>query len=170
MAPYPITPLRWWAPSSLKSVSTTPDAPSAVTPTVSDLLCFDLYTTSRAVTGFYRPILDKAGITYPQFLVMLLLWEKDSRPIRELVQELDLEYSTLSPLIKRLEKSGLLVRVTHPDDERSVLVQLTDKGRDLRWIGAEMFNQLGKALGMTLEEITVLRKALNRVKHGAERQ
>lgn len=168
--PQPITPLWWWAPSSLKSVSTTPDAPSAVTPTVSDLLCFDLYTTSRAVTGFYRPILDKAGITYPQFLVMLLLWEKDSRPIRELVQELDLEYSTLSPLIKRLEKSGLLVRVTHPDDERSVLVQLTDKGRELRWIGAEMFNQLGKALGMTLEEITILRRALNRVKHGAERQ
>ncbi|SDP86612.1 MarR family winged helix-turn-helix transcriptional regulator [Lentzea jiangxiensis] len=151
-------------------MSTTPDAPSAVTPTVSDLLCFDLYTTSRAVTGFYRPILDKAGITYPQFLVMLLLWERDSRPIRELVRELDLEYSTLSPLIKRLEKSGLLLRVTHPDDERSVLVQLTDKGRDLRWIGAEMFSQLGKALGMTVEEITVLRKALQRVKLGAERQ
>ncbi|SDK40189.1 DNA-binding transcriptional regulator, MarR family [Lentzea albidocapillata subsp. violacea] len=140
-----------------------------MTLTVSDLLCFDLYTTSRAVIGFYRPILDKAGITYPQFLVMLLLWEKDSRPIRELVRELDLEYSTLSPLIKRLEKSGLLVRVTHPDDERSVLVQLTDKGRDLRWIGAEMFHQLGKALGMTLEEVTILRRALNRVKHGAQR-
>ncbi|GAA3654895.1 MarR family transcriptional regulator [Lentzea atacamensis] len=149
-------------------MSTTPDT-SAATPTVADLLCFDLYTTSRAVTGFYRPILDKAGITYPQFLVMLLLWERDSRPIRELVQELDLEYSTLSPLIKRLEKSGLLVRVTHPDDERSVLVQLTDKGRDLRWIGAEMTNRLGEALGMTSDEITVLRKALNRVKHGAER-
>ncbi|WP_394621757.1 MarR family winged helix-turn-helix transcriptional regulator [Lentzea sp. JNUCC 0626] len=150
-------------------MSTTPDASPTETPTVSDLLCFDLYTTSRAVTGFYRPILDKAGLTYPQFLVMLLLWERDSRPIRELVQELDLEYSTLSPLIKRLEKSGLLVRVTHPDDERSVLVQLTDKGRDLQWIGAEMTNQLGKALGMTIEEITVLRKALHRVKHGAER-
>lgn len=150
-------------------MSTTPDAPSAVTPTVADLLCFDLYTTSRAVTGFYRPILDKAGITYPQFLVMLLLWERDSRPIRELVRELDLEYSTLSPLIKRLEKSGLLVRVTHPDDERSVLVQLTDKGRDLQWIGAEMTNQLGKALGMTNDEIAVLRKALHRVKYGAER-
>jgi DNA-binding MarR family transcriptional regulator len=113
--------------------------------------------------------LDKAGITYPQFLVMLLLWERDSRPIRELVQELDLEYSTLSPLIKRLEKSGLLVRVTHPDDERSVLVQLTDKGRDLRWIGSEMTSKLGEALGMTDDEITVLRKALHRVKHGAER-
>ena len=149
-------------------MSTSPEVPLAATPTVSDLLCFDLYTTSRAVTGFYRPILDKAGITYPQFLVMLLLWERDSRPIRELVQELDLEYSTLSPLIKRLEKSGLLVRVTHPDDERSVLVQLTDKGRDLRWIGSEMTSKLGEALGMTDEEITVLRKALHRVKHGAE--
>lgn len=150
-------------------VSTTPDASSEAIPTVSDLLCFDLYTTSRAVTGFYRPILDKAGITYPQFLVMLLLWEHDSRPIRELVQELDLEYSTLSPLIKRLEKGGLLVRVTHPDDERSVLVQLTDKGRDLQWIGSEMTSKLGEALGMTDAEITVLRKALHRVKHGAER-
>jgi DNA-binding MarR family transcriptional regulator len=150
-------------------VSTTPEAPSEATPTVSDLLCFDLYTTSRAVTGFYRPILDKAGITYPQFLVMLLLWERDSRPIRELVHELDLEYSTLSPLIKRLEKSGLLVRVTHPDDERSVLVQLTGKGRELRWLGSEMTAKLSEALGMTDDEIAVLRKALNRVRRGAER-
>ncbi len=149
-------------------MSTTPDASSEAVPTVSELLCFDLYTTSRAVTGFYRPILDKAGITYPQFLVMLLLWERDSRPIRELVQELDLEYSTLSPLIKRLEKGGLLVRVTHPDDERSVLVQLTDKGRELQWIGSEMTSKLSEALGMTDAEITVLRKALHRVKHGAE--
>ena len=123
----------------------------------------------RSQLATAREALDKAGITYPQFLVMLLLWERDSRPIRELVGELDLEYSTLSPLIKRLEKSGLLLRVTHPDDERSVLVQLTDKGRDLRWIGAEMTNRLGEALGMTNDEITVLRKALHRVKHGAER-
>ncbi|QFU86975.1 MarR family winged helix-turn-helix transcriptional regulator [Amycolatopsis sp. YIM 10] len=140
-------------------------APQAETPAVSDLLCFDLYATSRAITGFYRPILDQAGITYPQFLVLLLLWERDSRPIRELVGELGLEYNTLSPLVKRLEKAGLLTRVTHPDDDRSVLVQLTDAGRDLRWLGNEMTCRLGEALDMDEEEITALRRILRKVRH-----
>jgi len=139
------------------------------TPTVADLLCFDLYATSRAITGFYRPILDRAGITYPQFLVLMLLWERDSRPIRELVQELGLEYNTLSPLIKRLEKAGFLVRVTHPEDERSVLVQLTDAGRELRWLGTEMTCRLGDALGMDNEEIAVLRRFMQRIKQGVLR-
>ena len=142
-------------------------APESAPPTVSDLLCFDLYATSRAVTGFYRPILEQANITYPQFLVLMLLWERDSRPIRELVRELGLEYNTLSPLIKRLEKAGLLVRVTHPDDERSVLVQLTDAGRGLRWVGTEMTCRLGEALGMDDEEIAVLRRFLHRVRERA---
>ncbi|HJP73832.1 MAG TPA: MarR family transcriptional regulator [Pseudonocardiaceae bacterium] len=145
---------------------TTPADESGRTPTVSDLLCFDLYATSRAITSFYRPILDQAGITYPQFLVLLLLWERDSRPIRELVHELELEYNTLSPLIKRLEKAGLLVRVTHPDDERSVLVQLSEAGRELRWIGGEMTRRLGDALGMGDNDIQVLRGFLHKVRGG----
>ncbi|MFE0026714.1 MarR family winged helix-turn-helix transcriptional regulator [Amycolatopsis sp. NPDC059021] len=140
-------------------------APQAGPPAVSDLLCFDLYATSRAITGFYRPILEQAGITYPQFLVLMLLWERDSRPIRELVRELGLEYNTLSPLLKRLEKAGLLVRVTHPEDDRSVLVQLTDAGQDLRWIGTEMTCRLGEALEMDDAEIAALRRVLHKVRH-----
>ncbi|GAA4530675.1 MarR family winged helix-turn-helix transcriptional regulator [Amycolatopsis samaneae] len=141
-------------------------ASQAGPPAVSDLLCFDLYATSRAVTGFYRPLLEQAGITYPQFLVLLLLWERDSRPIRELVRELGLEYNTLSPLIKRLEKAGLLARVTHPDDDRSVLVRLTEAGRELRWLGTEVTCRLGEALEMDDEEIAVLRRFLHKVRHG----
>lgn len=136
------------------------------TPTVSDLLCFDLYATSRAITGFYRPILDRAKLTYPQFLVLMLLWERDSRPVREFVQELGLEYNTLSPLIKRLETAGLLVRVTHPDDDRSVLVQLTAAGRELEWVGTEMTCRLGEALGLDDEELGLLRRLLRRVRAG----
>lgn len=101
------------------------------TPTVGELLCFDLYSTSRVVIAFYRPMLDRTGLTYPQFLVLTLLWERDNQPMGALAQRLDLEYNTVSPLVKRMEKAGLLERVTNPDDERSVLVRLTEDGEKL---------------------------------------
>ncbi|GAB3872681.1 MarR family winged helix-turn-helix transcriptional regulator [Kibdelosporangium lantanae] len=137
------------------------------TPTVGELLCFDLYSTSRAVIAFYRPMLDRTGITYPQFLVLTLLWERDNQPMGALAQRLDLEYNTVSPLVKRMEKAGLLERVTNPDDERSVLVRLTDEGQELRAVSHEMTGELGVALGMDDAEIAVLRKLLHRVHNAA---
>jgi DNA-binding MarR family transcriptional regulator len=146
-------------------VSESPETKPA--PTVGELLCFDLYSTSRAVTSFYRPMLERTGITYPQFLVLSLLWEQDSQPMGALAQRLDLEYNTVSPLVKRMEKAGLVARVTHPGDERSVLVELTDAGKELRWVAHEMTGKLGVALGMDEAEVEVLRKLLHRVRAGA---
>src|ERR671925_402329 len=90
-----------------------------------DQLCFALYAASRAVTNSYRPLLDELGLTYPQYLVMLVLWEHDAVPIKDVGAALELDYGTLTPLSKRLEASGLVQRQRRPDDERTVQVTLT---------------------------------------------
>jgi MarR family transcriptional regulator, organic hydroperoxide resistance regulator len=95
------------------------------------LTCFALYAASRAVINAYRPLLDEAGITYPQYLVLLVLWERGPQPVKALGSALQLDSGTLSPLLKRLQAAGLVRRERQPDDERSVLVTLTDAGTDL---------------------------------------
>ena len=157
----------WKAKRTVRTRSAVSESPEPKpTPTVGELLCFDLYSTSRAITGFYRPMLERTGLTYPQFLVLTLLWERDSQPIGALAQRLDLEYNTVSPLVKRMEKAGLVARVANPADERSVLVELTDAGKELRWVSHEMTGKLGVALGMDDAEIALLRKMLHRVRAG----
>jgi DNA-binding transcriptional ArsR family regulator len=108
-------------------VSTTADERAEQTLLLDDQLCFALYAASRAVTARYRPLLDELGLTYPQYLVLLVLWEQDSISVRDLGAALQLESSTLSPLLKRLEAAGLLRRERRPDDERSVAIRLTDE-------------------------------------------
>src|SRR5882762_9322837 len=95
-------------------------------------LCFALYAASRAVTGLYRPLLDELGLTYPQYLVLLVLWENGECPVKDLGSALHLDYGTLSPLLKRLEANGLIRRERRPDDERSVRIALTEAGSTLR--------------------------------------
>jgi|SRR5882757_2816541 len=95
-------------------------------------LCFALYAASRAVTARYRPLLDKLGLTYPQYLVMLVLWEEGSATVSRLGRRLRLDSGTLSPLIRRLETAGLVVRRRGRQDERVVEVRLTPAGRGLR--------------------------------------
>jgi DNA-binding MarR family transcriptional regulator len=95
------------------------------------LVCFALYAASRAVINGYRPLLDEAGLTYPQYLALLVLWESGPQPVKELGRALRLDSGTLSPLLKRLESAGLIRRERRSDDERSVLVTLTDAGREL---------------------------------------
>ncbi|HUQ54854.1 MarR family transcriptional regulator [Lentzea sp.] len=136
-------------------------------PRVSDLLCFNLFAAARAITSLYRPVLDRAGITYPQFLVLALLWERDQRSIRELVRELGLDYSTLSPLVTRLEKGGYLSRRSRPGDKRWVLVELTREGRALRWLVTELVETLHTALDMDDSELAVLRGALQTLQQRA---
>jgi DNA-binding MarR family transcriptional regulator len=97
-----------------------------------DQLCFGLYTVSRAVTGLYRDLLEDLDLTYPQYLVMLALWEHDKQLVKELGAALNLDSGTLSPLLKRLEAAGLVHRERRTDDERSVHITLTDQGRALR--------------------------------------
>jgi MarR family transcriptional regulator, organic hydroperoxide resistance regulator len=97
-----------------------------------DQLCFALYAASRAVTARYRPMLDEIGLTYPQYLVMMLLWETDHQTVGQLGSRLALDSGTLSPLLKRLTTAGLVTRHRRVEDERSVSIALTDEGRALR--------------------------------------
>ena len=95
-------------------------------------LCFAVYATAHAFTRAYKPILDRVGLTYPQYLVMLVLWDRADRAVGEIGERLLLESSTLTPLLKRLEAAGLVSRRRNPEDERQVRIALTDKGRGLR--------------------------------------
>ena len=95
-------------------------------------LCFALYATSLAMTKLYKPLLDELGLTYPQYLVMLVLWEKDGLTVSALGQRLSLDSGTLTPLLKRLESSGLVSRLRDVEDERRVHIALTAAGRRLK--------------------------------------
>ncbi|MEU7907388.1 MarR family transcriptional regulator [Actinoplanes sp. NPDC049118] len=125
-----------------------------------DQLCFALYSASRAVTAAYRPLLEELGLTYPQYLAMLVLWERGSLPVKELGAALHLDYGTLSPLLKRLEASGLVRRERSPEDERSVLVSVTSRGRDLEGRAARVPGSIGHTLGLTVQEADRLRRQL----------
>jgi DNA-binding MarR family transcriptional regulator len=134
-----------------------------------DQLCFALYAASRAVTACYRPLLDVLGLTYPQYLVMLVLWERDSISVRELGTALQLESSTLSPLLKRLEVSGLIIRERRPDDERSVAIRLTDVGADLREKARTVPLAIGDAMGLTPQQHTAAKELLRLLTANADR-
>jgi DNA-binding MarR family transcriptional regulator len=132
-------------------------------PRLSDQVCFALYTASRAVTNRYRPLLDDLGVTYPQYLALLVLWERDEVTVKDLGAALQLESSTLSPLLKRLEAAGLVRRQRRTDDERSVLVRLTDRGSQLRERAHGIPVEIACASGLTGPELANLRATLQRV-------
>lgn len=97
-----------------------------------DQLCFTVYSTSMAIQRAYKPLLDALGVTYPQYLVMNVLWREDGRTVGDIAEELALEPSTMTPLLKRLEASGFVSRMRNPGNERQVVVTLTDEGRALK--------------------------------------
>lgn len=101
-------------------------------------LCFALYSASLAMTKLYKPLLDELGLTYPQYLVMLVLWEGDGLMVSELGQRLSLDSGTLTPLLKRLEAAGLVSRLRDADDERRVHIHLTAAGRKLKTRAAKV--------------------------------
>ena len=105
-------------------------------------LCFRFYTVSRLITQAYRPFLSRLGVTYPQYLVLMVLWEKDAQPVNDIAKRLYLETNTVTPLLKRMEQDGLVVRSQGEKDSRQVIVSLTGKGESLeqsaRTIPAEM--------------------------------
>jgi DNA-binding MarR family transcriptional regulator len=102
------------------------------TPVLDEQLCFALYTASHRIIRAYRPYLEPLGLTYVQYLVMLVLWEQAPRSVGELGRQLHLDSGTLTPLLKRMEKSGLVIRERDTDDERRVLITLTAQGDTLR--------------------------------------
>lgn len=134
-------------------------------------LCFAVYSTAHAFTRAYKPILDKVGLTYPQYLAMLVLWEKSELPVKTIGEKLDLDSGTLSPLLKRLEQNGLIKRNRDSRDERQVLVSLTPKGDAMRGEVDTIMGSIGDAIGCTLDEMTEIRKLLEGLRsnlNGAE--
>jgi MarR family transcriptional regulator, organic hydroperoxide resistance regulator len=134
--------------------------PSAV---LEDQLCFALYAASRAMTARYRPLLDAIGLTYPQYLVMMLLWEEDNQTVGQLGARLSLDSGTLSPLLKRLTTAGLVTRHRRVEDERSVAIALTDAGRALREKADAISQEIICALDLDRADFADLKAKLNLV-------
>jgi DNA-binding MarR family transcriptional regulator len=126
-------------------------------------VCFALAAASRSVIALYRPVLEPLGLTHPQYLVMLALWERSPRTVRDISETLVLEPATLSPLLKRLESAGLVTRTRKADDERALDVELTAAGRALRSQAEVVPGQIVKRLGMQTSELETTRDALNRL-------
>lgn len=123
-------------------------------------VCFALAASSRAVIGLYRPVLEPLGLTHPQYLVMLALWERSPRTVRDLGETLLLEPATLSPLLKRLEQAGLVTRSRNTDDERALDVALTTEGRALRSRAEAVPGQVVERLGMPVSDLEHIRDSL----------
>ncbi|MEU0189046.1 MarR family transcriptional regulator [Streptomyces afghaniensis] len=120
-------------------------------------ICFSLHAASRAFNGVYRGILKDLGLTYPQYLVMLVLWEHDELPVKKLGEHLRLDSGTLSPLLKRLEAAGLVRRERSARDERSVEVRLTEEGTALRRRALQVPRRIAASTGFGPDEIRALR-------------
>jgi len=127
---------------------------------LSNMLCFAIYSTANALTRAYQPILSKLDLTYPQFLVMLVLWEKDDQTVSEIGAKLHLDSGTLTPLLKRLETAGRITRRRDPQDERQVRITLTDEGLMLREAAESVPDQILCALGQPVDELKDLRSRL----------
>lgn len=128
-----------------------------------ELLCFAMYNASRALTARYRELLTPLGLTYPQYLVLLALWSESPLAIGELGQRLYLDSGTLSPLLKRLQSLGLIDRARSQDDERVVLVSLTDSGKEIRQQLADVPETICEATGLSREALAELRDQIETV-------
>ncbi|MCW0216462.1 MAG: MarR family transcriptional regulator [Pseudonocardia sp.] len=126
-------------------------------------VCFALSVAARNVVALYRPLLEPMGLTHPQYLVMLALWEREPRSVTELSSALALDPGTLSPLLKRLESAGLLLRRRVPGNERTLAITLTDEGRALRKAAERIPPAVVERLGMPLAELERLHASLTAV-------
>lgn len=126
-------------------------------------LCYALYAAAHRMTKSYRPLLERLGLTYPQYLVLLVLWEQDGVTVSEIGRRLRLDSGTLTPVLKRLESAGFLRRTRRQSDEREVEIGLTDQGRELRAEAASVRETVMCQLEMSEPEIRNLRRDLNLV-------
>src|SRR5690348_11420553 len=123
-------------------------------------LCFAVYSTAHAFNRFYKPLLDKLGLTYPQYLVMLVLWEEDGLPVKEIGERLFLDSGTLTPLLKRLETAGVLKRTRSKEDERQVIVALTAQGEALKERARSLPLSILAASQCSVAELTALKSEI----------
>src|SRR5689334_9248817 len=134
----------------------TPEAP----PKLDDFLCFAIYSTNLAVNRVYKPLLDELGLTYPQYIVLIALYDEDNQTVGGLGDKLFLDSSTLTPLLKRMEAMGHLTRQRDPEDERQVRVRLTPQGRTVRQKATAFRGDLVKAIGLSATDFQHLRGQL----------
>jgi DNA-binding MarR family transcriptional regulator len=127
-------------------------------------LCFSLYGAAIAINRAYKPLLDQLGLTYPQYLVVAVLTEKDSQTIGEIADRLGLEPSTITPLVKRLEQAGHLSRRRNPDDEREVKVSLSRQGRDIYTRTGCLRAELQKRSGLSAEELIAFNRQVQKLR------
>jgi MarR family transcriptional regulator, organic hydroperoxide resistance regulator len=132
-------------------------------------VCFALSIAARSVLGIYRPILEPMGLTHPQYLVMLALWGKSPLAVKELIEMLQLDGPTLSPMLKRLEAAALITRTRDPHDERQLRINLTQQGRALREQALNVPPTVMAKLGMSLGDLMELHKGLTELNEAARR-
>ncbi|ALM84306.1 MarR family winged helix-turn-helix transcriptional regulator [Bordetella sp. N] len=125
-----------------------------------DFMCFAVYSTNLAYSRVYKPVLEKLGLTYPQYVTIICLWEEDNQTVKGLSEKLFLEPSTMTPMLKRLEAMGYVRRARDSQDERSVRITLTDTGRELREQALAYREITAKATGLAPEEFRILQKAI----------
>ncbi len=154
--------------ASAAKTEATPPAPTAPEDLLRlDLqLCFALYASSNLVTRLYRPLLDPLGVTYPQYLALMALWETSPQTVGALGRRLSLDSGTLTPLFKRLEKAGLVARKRDPQDERRVLIDLTEAGRALHDRARDIPLGLLCQLPLSFDEVMTLKGLLGRLTEG----
>ena len=131
-------------------------------------LCFALYSASLAMTKLYKPLLDALELTYPQYLALLALWERDDITVSELGERLNLDSGTLTPLLKRMEVAGLLLRQRSQEDERRVHVLLTDAGRAMQDRAAHIPGCVLRCSGLGLEELLPLTHQIKTLRNGLQ--
>ncbi|MGE5652059.1 MarR family winged helix-turn-helix transcriptional regulator [Noviherbaspirillum sp. UKPF54] len=131
--------------------------------------CFALYSASLAMTKTYKPFLDKLGLTYPQYLVMLVLWQQDDILVKSIGEKLFLDSGTLTPLLKRLEASSLIARTRDEADERQVRITLTKEGRALKKKAQSIPHQVLCASGQSLDALEKLREQLSAIRNDLTR-
>jgi DNA-binding MarR family transcriptional regulator len=133
-------------------------------PPLDDQLCYAIYSTGMAIQRAYKPLLDELGLTYPQYLVLNVLWRDDGQTVGGIAEQLALESSTLTPLLKRLESAGLVRRTRNPGNERQVIVALTDKGRALHSKAGCLAETLAETSNHSFAELSELNQKVRRLR------
>lgn len=146
-----------------------PDSPEGNAPDLDELLCFAIHSTAHAIQRANKPLLDRLGLTYPQYLVMVVLWSADGQTVGAIGDRLFLESSTLTPLLKRLQAAGLVERQRDAADERQVRIRLTAAGRALRGKACEKPAWMGHCFGGE-EEARALQRAILRLRDAVTRE
>ncbi|MEG0926042.1 MULTISPECIES: MarR family winged helix-turn-helix transcriptional regulator [Chryseobacterium] len=139
------------------------------TPKLANQICFPLYAIAKEITGLYRPFLDELDITYPQYLVMMILWENDGLPVSHIGEKLFLDSGTLTPLLKRLENKGFILRKRKKEDERVVEVFLAEAGKELQKKACAIPGKIQERLGIQPEELLELKEIVLRILNKIEK-